>query len=255
MKLFIFFLFFHLSNLSGSPPPLRVGMELSYPPFETVCNDGQPCGISVDIANELAKYLERPLRIENIPFVGLIPSLKNGSIDTIISSLTITEQRKKAIDFSDPYATTGLALLLNINSDLSDIQQANEKGRIIVVKSGTSGELYAAQYLQNATVRNLDKESTCVLEVVQGKADAFIYDQLSVYTNWKKNPTTTKVNLVAFQKEFWAFGIKKGNWELTNQINAFIKKFREDGGFDNLADKYLPEQKKAFKEMGIPFVF
>ncbi|MBA2726784.1 MAG: transporter substrate-binding domain-containing protein [Parachlamydiaceae bacterium] len=255
MKMLIALLFFHLSQISADAPSLRVGMELSYPPFETICNDGKPCGISVDIAMALGKSLDRPVKFENIPFVGLIPSLKNGSIDTIISSLTITEQRRKAIDFSDPYATIGLCLLLNINSTIFDIEQANTKGIIIVVKAGTSGELYASQHLQNATVRNLDKESSCVLEVIQGKADAFIYDQLSVYTNWKKNPTTTKVNLTAFQKEHWAFGIRKGNQELANQINQFIKKFREENKFDKLADKYLPDQKKAFQEMGVPFVF
>jgi polar amino acid transport system substrate-binding protein len=93
------------------------------------------------------------------------------------------------------------------------------------------------------------------LEVIQGKADAFIYDQLSVYTNWKKNPATTRANLHPFQKEYWAFGLKKDNQELLEQINEFIKKFRKEGGFDQLAEKYLPEQKKAFKEMGVPFVF
>ncbi len=191
----------------------------------------------------------------NIPFTGLIPSLKNGSLDTVISSLTITEQRKNAIDFSDPYATTGLCLLISMHSDIEDIEQANQKGKIIVVKSGTSGEIYAFQHLKNAIVHILDKESNCLLEVIQGKADAFIYDQLSVYTNWKKNPTTTKANLVPFQKEYWAFGIKKGNLELTLQINQFIKKFREEGGFKRLAEIYLPEQKTAFQEMGIPFVF
>jgi len=255
MKILILILLFQLSSLSASGLPLRVGMELSYPPFETVCNDGKPCGISVDIATALGKYLDRPVQIQNISFTGLIPSLKNGNIDTIISSLTITEQRKKAIDFSIPYATTGLCLLLNIHSEISDIDQTNKQGVVIVVKSGTSGELYASQHLQKATVRVLDKESSCVLEVIQGKANAFIYDQLSVFTNWKKNPDTTKVNLTAFQKEYWAFGIRKDNTELTGQINQFIEKFRNEGGFDKLADKYLPEQKKAFKEMGVPFVF
>lgn len=257
MKILLFAFILQMASLpaSVSTPPLRAGMELSYPPFETICSDGEPCGISVDLVYALGEFLGRPVQIKNIPFTGLIPSLKNGTLDLVISSLTITEQRKKAIDFSDPYAVTGLCLLLNIHSVVNDIEEANQAGKIIVVKSGTSGELYAYQHLNNATVRILDKESTCVLEVIQGKADAFIYDQLSVYTNWKKNPKTTKANLIPFQKEYWAFGIKKGNLELIVKINQFIKKFREEGGFDRLAIKYLLEQKKAFNEMGIPFVF
>lgn len=238
-----------------SADPLRVGMELSYPPFEMICHDGAPCGISVDMVMELGKFLEEDVEIKNIPFIGLIPSLNNEMIDAIVSSLTITEQRKKVIDFSDPYVTTGLSLLLSRDSSVNNILEANQKGKVLVVKSGTSGELYAGKHLENATVRVLDKESECVLEVIQGKADAFIYDQLSVYTNWKKNPTTTRVNLIPFQKEFWAFGVRQGNKELLNKINQFLKVFRAKGGFDRLSRKYLPEQKKAFAEMGVPFVF
>lgn len=254
MKKLLLALIFPLSSLLAATP-LCIGMELSYPPFEMVCPDGTPCGISVDIGSAFAEFLKRPVKIENISFTGLIPSLKNGTVDLIISSLTVTEERKKAIDFSIPYATTGLCLLLNIHSEINDIKEANEPGIAIVVKSGTSGELYARKHLTLATVRVLDKEAMCVLEVIQGKAAAFIYDQLSVYTNWKKNPTTTKANLFPFQKEYWAFGIKKNDKELLTKANQFIEKFREDGGFDRLAEKYLPEQKKAFKELGVPFVF
>lgn len=250
LTILIFCLCFKLESAS-----FRVGMELSYPPFEMICNDGTPCGISVDIANALGDYLNRQIQIENIPFIGLIPSLKNGSIDLIISSLTVTKERKKAIDFSDYYATTGLALLMNIHSKLNSIKGANQKDVVIVVKSGSSGEVYAKRNLTLANVRVLDKEAMCVLEVTQGKADAFIYDQLSVYTNWQKNLDTTKVNLKPFQVEHWAFGIRKNNKNLVLKVNQFIKEFRAKGGFDDLADKYLPEQKKAFKEMGVPFVF
>ena len=255
MVRYFFILLFSWFSLSASIPPFKVGMELSYPPFEMICTDGTPCGISVDIVKALGQFLDRKIQIENIPFIGLVPSLQNGVIDAIISSLSITEQRKKKIDFSDPYATTGLCLLLSVKSNIKGIEQVNEKGKVIVVKSGTSGELYALNHLQNATVRVLDKEAMCVLEVIQGKADAFIYDQLSVYTNWKKNPTTTRALLTPFQKEYWAFGIRKNNPELVGQINQFIKEFRKAGGFDILAEKYPSEQKKEFEKMGLPFVF
>lgn len=251
-KLLIILVFYTFSLQSA---PLRVGMELSYPPFEMVCGDGKPCGISVEIAMALGKSLNTPVKIENIPFVGLIPSLKNGSIDLIISSLTVTEERRKAIDFSDPYATTGLCLLLNIDSKLEDIEQANQKNVIIVVKSGSSGEVYAKRNLKLANIRILEKEAMCVVEVTQGKADAFIYDQLSVYINWKKNPETTRVNLKPFQKEHWAFGIRKNNEELLLKVNEFIKDFRAKGGFDKLAEKFMPDEVEAFKSMGVPFVF
>src|SRR5690606_16547490 len=118
-------LFFYSFSLQANI--LRVGMELSYPPFETICFGGKPCGISVEIANAMGEFLKVPVKIDNIPFVGLIPSLKNGSIDLIISSLTVTNERERAIDFSDRYAMTGLCLLLNIDSKLNDIENANQR--------------------------------------------------------------------------------------------------------------------------------
>jgi polar amino acid transport system substrate-binding protein len=124
-----------------------------------------------------------------------------------------------------------------------------------VVKQGTTGQSYARDHIQRATVLVLDKETACVLEVAQGKADAFIYDQMSTYSNWKKNPDTTRPLLRPFQAESWAIGLTQGNTQLKDQVNAFLKDFRAVGGFDRLGDKYLSEQKAAFKQLGVPFVF
>lgn len=255
--LFLSFLFtFHLPILFGlENRPLKIGMELSYPPFEMVNYQGQPAGISVELGRALGDYLQKEVRFENISYVGLVPALKFGKIDLIISSMTITDERKKSIDFSEPYAVTGLCLLTSIHSGLNSIDDANQKGRRIAVKLGTAGEAYAAKNLPLATIRVLDKEAMCVLEVVQGKADAFIYDQLSVYINWQKNPTTTKALLNPFQKEYWGIGVRKSNPELLAKVNEFIVKFRKEGGFDRLTNLYLSKEKAAFDKLGVPFVF
>jgi len=230
-------------------------MELSYPPFEMMSPEGKPTGISVDIAYALGKYLQRDILIENIPFIGLIPSLKTGKIDLIISSMSVSEERKDSIDFSDPYLTTGLCLLVSQKSTIKSISDVNQAGRTVVVKSGTRGEIYARKNLLEAQVIILDKESACVLEVVQGKVDAFIYDQFSVFTNWQKNKETTYALLMPFQIEEWAVGIRKGDQQMVDQVNAFLKSFRQEGGFEKLGNKYLSLQKQAFKKMGIPFIF
>jgi polar amino acid transport system substrate-binding protein len=153
MKFLLTLFLLNVATLTATTSPLKVGMELSYPPFEMICHDGKPCGISVDLVNAFGKFVNREIDIDNLAFTGLIPSLQNELIDLVVSSLTITELRKKVIDFSDPYATTGLCLLLGINSPVNDVEQANQEGRIVVVKSGTSGELYAMQHLKKATVR------------------------------------------------------------------------------------------------------
>jgi polar amino acid transport system substrate-binding protein len=221
----------------GADTPLRVGMELSYPPFETICKDGKPCGLSVDIAYELGKYLDREVTIDNIAYVGLVPSLNSGKIDLIISSLTANSQRERAIAFSDPYLTTGLCLLVNAKSSIQNIEQANKSGVVIVVKSGTTGEMYAMKHLQDATVRVLDKESLCVLEVVQGKADAFIYDQFSIEKHFKKHPDTTRAILTPFDTENWAIGLRKDDVDLLKRVNAFIAEYKAKGWFEKQITK------------------
>jgi len=85
-----------------SSTSLKVGMELAYPPFEMQDPRGNPMGVSVDLAKALAGYLHEPLTIENIPFSGLIPALKTGKIDAIISSMTETPERRSRLIFRIP---------------------------------------------------------------------------------------------------------------------------------------------------------
>ncbi|MDA1276120.1 MAG: transporter substrate-binding domain-containing protein [Verrucomicrobia bacterium] len=234
---------------------LRVGMELAYPPFEMTDEKGEPTGISVDIANALGKYLSLDVEVQNIPFDGLIPALKTGKINVIISSMTATPERAESIDFSTPYLRTGLCLLLSKNSSIGSLNDLDAEGNKVAVKMGTTGHAYASRHFRNAEVLVLEKEDACVLEVVQGKADAFIYDQMSTYKNWQRNPNSTKPLLKPFQEESWAIGIRKGNKPLLKQVNEFLAEFRANEGFERLGDRFLKEQKEAFHKLGLPFYF
>jgi polar amino acid transport system substrate-binding protein len=235
--------------------PLIIGMELNYPPFEMTDPDGNPTGVGVDMARALCDYLHRPIQIENMPFEGLIPALKTGRIDLVISSMTATDERRKSIDFSDPYLSTGLAILVSKNSAIHGIADVDKSGVNVVVKTGTTSATYARDHLPNANVLDFPQDSTCALEVIQGKADAFLYDQMSIYQFAQKHPDSTRGILAPFQKESWAIGIRKGNTALETQVNAFLKDFRARHGFDALADKYLKADKEAFRKMGYPFYF
>ena len=94
------------------------------------------------------------------------------------------------------------------------------------------------------------KKTACVLEVVQGKADAFIYDQMSTFKNWQRHPETTRPLLKPFQEESWAIGVRKGNTELLRQVNEFLKEFRTRGGFEELGDRHL-RAKRSFQADGL----
>ena len=234
---------------------LIVGMELNYPPFEMVDTQGHPAGVSVEMAQALGKFIGRDVQIENIPFDGLIPALKTGKIDLIISSMTETPERAQSIDFSDPYLRTGLCMLVNKSSPIDSVDRADQPGTSIAVKQGTTGQLYAKEHFKNAKVLVLDKEDACVLEVVQGKAAGFIYDQMSVFKHWQEHEESTKALLKPFKEEQWAIGIRKGREDLKEKVNAFLRDFKKGGGFDKLGERFLKEQKEEFQKMGIPFYF
>jgi polar amino acid transport system substrate-binding protein len=101
----------------------------------------------------------------------------------------------------------------------------------------------------------LGKEDACVLEVVQHKAQAFIYDQISVLKQWQLHRDTTEALLKPFHEEDWAIGLRRGDDALRAQVNAFLGVFRAEGGFRRLGDKYLKEQREAFQKLGVPFDF
>ena len=235
---------------------LTVAMELAYPPFETKDEQGNPSGVSVDFMKDFGEYIGKEIRIENISFDGLIPSLQTGKADMVMSSMTITEERKETVDFSEPYANALLAVLTNKDSQLTSVDDLNQEGKKVAVKTGSTGYLYAQEHLKNAEIIALQDESACVMEVSQGKADGFIYDQLTIYRNWQNNLDTTNAVFIPFQDvEPWGIAVKKGNTELLDQLNEFIETYREDGGFEELTEKYLSEEKEAFEELGFQWFF
>ena len=243
-----------LAGCGGKKPDqLVVGMELQYPPFETTDEHNQPAGISVELARALADSLHKELVIQNTDFAGLIPALQTGKIDLIISSMTATAERAQSIDFSDPYMHTGICLLVGAHSDVQKVEDLNKPGRKIVVKNGTTGFTYARKSLPQAQLLQIAEMSACVLEVVQGKADAFIYDQMSILQLQRKNPQTTRAILEPIRRENWAVGIKKGNDDLRRRVNAFLSDFRARHGLEALGEKYLKADKETFREMGDPF--
>lgn len=231
---------------------LVVAMELAYPPFETKDENGDPTGVSVDLAYAIGEYLGMEVEIVNTAWDGLITSLQTDVADMVISSMTITEAREEEIDFSDPYAKALLAILVNNESGVTSIEDLDQEGMVIAVKTGSTGYFYAQNYIENAEIVALSDESACVQEVVQGKADAFFYDQLTIYRNQIANPDTTSALYIPFQDtEYWGIAVQEGNEELVSKINEFLA----DYDFSEITEKYLSEEKEAFDELGFEWFF
>lgn len=258
MRSFLLLLFITLFCAACDKPKsgaLRVGMEMRYPPFEMRDPQGQPAGVSVDLARALGEALGQPVEFSDLPFNGLIPALKTGQIDVIISSMTATDERRQSIDFSDPYLKTGLCLLVGKDTDIQSAADLDKPGRKVAVVKATTGHLWTTQKIKQATVVVLGEESAAALEVDQGKADAFIYDQLSTLRNALKYKDHTRPILKPFQEESWAIAIAKDRADLKAKINAFLADYRAKGGFETLGEKWLKEQKAEFKKLSVPFVF
>ena len=245
-----------LSACSDDSDKLKVAMELAYPPFEGKNDAGEPYGVSIDIANEIGKRIDMEVEIVNTAWTGLIPSLTTGKADMVISSMTITDERKETVDFTNPYANSLLAILANKKSNIETVDDLNKAGKKIAVKTGSTGYIFATNNLPNAEIIALEDESACVLEVSQGKADAFLYDQLTIYRNQQAYQDSTEAIFIPFQDtEFWGIALKKGDSELLAKINTCLKEMQEDGTFDKISEKHLAEEKTAFEELGFKWFF
>lgn len=239
----------------GGPRPLLVGMNLAYPPFEMTDGEGRPAGLSVDLAEALGRELGRPVEIVNMPFEHLVSALRAGRVDVVISSMTATPERAEVIRFSDPYVRTGLCLLLRKDGEVRSLEQLREPGARVVVMRGTTGQLWAEKELPGATMLVVDREDAAVLDVLQGRADAFIFDQIAVYRHAQRHPDELRADLRPIRTEEWAVGLRRDDDALAAQVNAFLAKYRAAGGFETLGEKHLGDVKAAFAEQGIPFVF
>ncbi len=220
---------------------LIVGMEVEYWPFEYSDTKGNPIGFDVEIAQLIAKELGVKLEIKDIEWTGLIPSLQSGKIDMIISGMTRTLERAKAVTFTDPYFETGLCVLLSTKRarDVTSIEQLNQTGRIIAVRTGTTGDFIASKKFPKAEIRRYKDETACVREVVSGRVDAFIYDQISIAKHHKQNPELTKAILKPFTREPFAIAIRKGDFDFLNWLNLFLETIKSDGRYNELYKKYF----------------
>ncbi len=220
---------------------LIVGMEVRFFPFEYVDTDGRPIGFDVDLANMAAQELGVPVEIKDMEFSGLIPALQTGKIDMIISGMTRTPGRAKTVSFTQPYFETGLCALISNKRapDVSEIGQLNAEGRILAVKLGTTGDIVTGRLFPKAQVKRFKDETECVLEVASGRADAFIYDEVSIVRHYAQNSQTTHAILKPFTFEPYAIAIKSGDFDFLNWLNIFLETIKADGRYQDLRKKYF----------------
>jgi polar amino acid transport system substrate-binding protein len=226
-------------------PVIRVGMDLRYPPFETVDFDNNPEGISVDIAYAFGEYIGADVEIVNTNFSALIPALNSGSIDIIIASMSITEEREQSVDFSDPYFYFKIISLVNKNfADDNSLTEDSTVEDILAIDSaryiGLASQVSATipESYDKSVIEVLDL-GTAVESVAQGSADILLMSANPVIDGYKANPSSTMVIWDAFIASPIGMAVKEGNTDLLAQANAFIDTFFEtDGLYSVLEDKW-----------------
>ncbi|MBU1093933.1 MAG: transporter substrate-binding domain-containing protein [Firmicutes bacterium] len=224
---------------------LRVGMDLSYPPFETVDEQNVPEGISVDIAMAFGEFIGKEVEIVNTDFASIIPALQSGEIDIAIASMSITDARRLEVDFSNPYfyfkiislVNKDFAVLNNLTEDstvedLLAIEGARYTG-IASQVSTTIPESYGK------TVTQATDLGTAVESVAQGTADILLMSANPVVDGYRANPNETMVIWDSFVSSPIGMATKKGNLELIEYANDFITTFNEFNGlYETLAAKW-----------------
>ncbi|MFM7605496.1 MAG: transporter substrate-binding domain-containing protein [Prosthecobacter sp.] len=232
-----------------------IGMDATYPPFEFVDEKGQLSGVSVAIGKEIGQTTGKPVEFRNINFDGLITALRTGSIDLVISSMTASDERRKSIDFSDPYVKTGLAILAAKEAPVQSAADLQTPGRKLVVRLGTTGESWARQNLPKAEIKALDLDTACVMEVVNGNVDAWVYDQLSIMNFQAKHPDKTRALLNPLREESWAIGLRQGDDIQKKVVNETLARMRQNGQFTKLAEQFMAKERQMMKQQGLPFLF
>ncbi len=235
---------------------LKVGMYLSYPPFETISAQGEAKGLSVSLAEELGNYLHRDIEIINIPYDNLVASIIDGKAEIVISSLPVTQERLALVDFSDSYAKVKYSVLLNEVLSIDSLEDLDKSEYTIAVKKGSVGSSYASKKLNKAKISEYDTDKEAAEAVVNSQADAFIQDELTVFKYWKLYPVATHISYILEDyAQNWGIAVSKSNPELKNKINEFLKEFKANGGFEDLSEIYLSKEIDSYKAWKVPFIF
>ncbi|MHC4955222.1 MAG: transporter substrate-binding domain-containing protein [Planctomycetota bacterium] len=227
---------------------LVVGTEPEFKPFESKDADGNYVGFDMDMIRLLAEDLGVKLRIEEMNFTALVPAIETHKIDMIISGMTATEERAQKVTFSDIYYETPICLLVHKDSGIN--RPADADGKRLVVKQGTTGQTLAKKKFPKSKgkITVMQSEGECATEVALGRADAFVYDKLSVVGAQKKHAKTTRAVLEPpVNIEGYAMAVRHGDAKMVTRVNEFLAKIRADGRFKKLQDTYLRELLDAAK--------
>ncbi len=230
-----------LTAAASAQDVITFGTNAEFPPFEFVTAQGvidEFDGIDMVIAKTIAEENGKTAKISNMEFDSLLIALQSGQIDAVIAGMTITEERKEAVNFTTPYYTATQVMIVKEGSDVKSA--ADLQGKKIVVVQGYTGEtaIQGMGFTPNDYVA-LKKGSEAIIELLNGKADVFVIDSATAANYVADNDNLVIIeDAEAFGAEEYGIAVKKGNEELLDMLNKSIEKMLEDGTIGEITIKY-----------------
>ena len=227
---------------------LVLGTSADYAPCEFMYPDenGEMVfgGIDVDTAQYIADYMGVELQVENMSFSNLLTALGKGQFDIVLADIEATDERKEAVDFSEPYYEAVQYVLLPEGSEIATAEDL--KNKTIGVQLGTTGDFIASD-IEGTTVNTYNKGVDAVNDLINGRVDCVIIDKNpALVFESKFQDDGSKITAVdgaqfEFEPEYYAIAVPKGDTALVDAINKAIEELKADGTFDELVKTYIEE--------------
>ena len=233
----IFLLFFSLINtsLSKESNVIKIGTSANYPPFEYYEN-GKIVGFDVDIINTIASKLNLKVKIIDVPFSTLFTEIEKNKIDLIVAGVTITDERKKTLDFTEPYYEDKTVFIVNKNND--KIKSVKDlEGKKIGTQLGTTQDNYA-DTIKNAENMKFKDISIAMLNLSKNKVDVVITDKSTTGVLLKNYKNSKIVEGLEIIPATTGIVVNKNNKELLNKINIVLKEMKKSGELKKLTNKW-----------------
>ena len=214
---------------------LIMSTNAEFPPYEMTDDDGTYIGIDVEIATAIAAKLGLELEILDVDFDAALLAVNEGKSDIVMAGVTVNDDRKVVMDFTNSYATGKQVVIVKEGSDVT-IDNLGEK--MIGTQRATTGYIYASDDYGDDHVTAYDNGATAVQALVNGQVDCVIIDSAPAAEYVKANPGLTILE-TEYVIEEYAIGCDKGNTELVNAINAALEELIADGTVQAIIDKYI----------------
>ncbi|MDD6788903.1 MAG: transporter substrate-binding domain-containing protein [Lachnospira sp.] len=221
---------------------LHVATNATFPPYESTTDDGGFTGIDIDLANAIAEKLGLTVTIDNMDFGSIVAAVSGGKSDIGMAGMSVTDERKKSVDFTDTYANSKQVIIVTDDSDIKTPDDLSKAGKI-GCQEGTTGYMLCSDTPENGGygedhVIAYNNGIIAVQALLSGKVDAVVIDAEPAKEYVAANPGT-KILDTAFADEDYAICVSKNNPQLRDAVNKALKELKDDGTVKKTIDKYI----------------